>query len=131
MANSGPDKVPMQWSSREAGTLNRPPSVAPEQHEGQTIEPAVQYVQKVKQRCDAKTYRGFLDILSRYHNNLDAIDEVEVAKKIALLFKDDPVLRSDFCSFMPKKHWYILKLAPPSRSRRRPGLRPRKLAKTF
>ena len=44
--------------------------------EGQAIEPAVQYVQKIKQRCDPDTYRQFLDILSRYHHTPDSIDEV-------------------------------------------------------
>lgn len=46
--------------------------------EGQTIEPAVQYVQKIKQRCDPDTYRQFLDILSRYHYKPDSIDEVHL-----------------------------------------------------
>lgn len=44
--------------------------------DGQAIEPAVQYVQKIKTRCDADTYRQFLDILSRYHSKPDTIDEV-------------------------------------------------------
>jgi paired amphipathic helix protein Sin3a len=44
--------------------------------EGPTIEPAVQYVQKIKQRCDPETYRQFLDILSKYHSKPDSIDEV-------------------------------------------------------
>ena len=44
--------------------------------DGQAIEPAVQYVQKIKQRCDPDTYRQFLDILSRYHHTPDTIDEV-------------------------------------------------------
>lgn len=46
------------------------------QGEGQAIEPAVQYVQKIKQRCDADTYKQFLEILSRYHQKPDTIDEV-------------------------------------------------------
>lgn len=46
--------------------------------EGQAIEPAVQYVQKIKQKCDPDTYRQFLDILSRYHHTPDSIDEVLV-----------------------------------------------------
>ncbi|KAJ7868171.1 hypothetical protein B0H13DRAFT_2670332 [Mycena leptocephala] len=113
------------------GTSNRPPSVEPEQHEDQTIEPAVQYVRKIKQRCDAETYRAFLDILSQYHAKPDSIDEEKVATRVALLFKDDPDLRSDFRIFMPEKHRHILELSQPSRSPRRPGLRPRKLAKFF
>ena len=74
--------------------------------DGQAIEPAVQYVQKIKQRCDPETYRQFLDILSKYHSKPDSIDEViqsfnpyrrqrtltcfqeEVSKQIARLFKE-------------------------------------------
>lgn len=44
--------------------------------EEDAIEPAVQYVQKIKQRCDPETYRQFLDILSRYHKTPTDIDEV-------------------------------------------------------
>ena len=44
--------------------------------DGPAIEPAVQYVQKIKQRCDPETYRQFLDILSKYHSKPDSIDEV-------------------------------------------------------
>ena len=44
--------------------------------DGPAIEPAVQYVQKIKQRCDTETYRQFLDILSKYHSKPDSIDEV-------------------------------------------------------
>ncbi|KAJ7881553.1 paired amphipathic helix, partial [Mycena olivaceomarginata] len=79
--NNGPGKGPILWSTTEASTSNRPPSVEPKQHEGQTIEPAVQYVQKIKQRYDAETFRVFLDILSQYHHNPDTIDEEEVKKK--------------------------------------------------
>ncbi|KAL4073700.1 hypothetical protein J3A83DRAFT_4090896 [Scleroderma citrinum] len=68
-----------------------------------SIEPAVQYVQKIKQRCDEATYRRFLEILGRYHNMADAVDEREVSAEIARLFKDDPDLRSDFRIFMPEK----------------------------
>lgn len=34
-----------------------------------SIEPAMQYVQKIKQRCDEATYRRFLEILGRCHNH--------------------------------------------------------------
>lgn len=44
--------------------------------DGQAIEPAVKYVQKIKQQCDTETYKEFLGILSRYHQNVDKIDEV-------------------------------------------------------
>jgi len=40
------------------------------------LEPAVQYVQKIKQRCDAETYKQFLEILSRHHQKPDTIDVV-------------------------------------------------------
>ena len=57
-----------------------PPPVSPDPRsygmDGQAIEPAVQYVQKIKQRCDPDTYRQFLDILSRYHHTPESIDEV-------------------------------------------------------
>lgn len=43
--------------------------------EGPAIEPAVQYVQKIKQRCDAETYKQFLDILGQYHKK-GTVDEV-------------------------------------------------------
>ena len=39
---------------------------------------AVQYVQKVKDRCTPETYQQFLDILSYYHRHPDAIDEVRI-----------------------------------------------------
>lgn len=89
--------------------------------DGQAIEPAVQYVQKIKQRCDAETYKQFLEILSKYHQQPDTIDEVssrsqclspvlfsfyfinlqkEVHVQISRLFKDAPDLRSDFRVFM-------------------------------
>ncbi|KZP17508.1 hypothetical protein FIBSPDRAFT_911970 [Athelia psychrophila] len=73
------------------------------QNQGQAIEPAVQYVQKIKQRCDAETYKQFLEILSRYHQRPESIDEREVHMQISRLFKDDPDLRSDFRIFMPEK----------------------------
>ena len=41
----------------------------------QAIEPAMRYVQKIKQRCDPDTYQQFLDILSDYHHMPDS-DEV-------------------------------------------------------
>ncbi|KAJ7726062.1 hypothetical protein DFH07DRAFT_246063 [Mycena maculata] len=125
--NNGPGSGPILWSTTEA----RPPApatpvvVAPPTRpaspdpklEGQTIEPAVQYVQKIKQRCDAETYRQFLDILSRYHHKPDTIDEEEVSKQIARLFKDAPDLRSDFRIFMPEKSRQLLDDVPPSSSR--------------
>ena len=64
------------------GALAPPPVPSPDPRaygmDGQAIEPAVQYVQKIKQRCDPETYRQFLDILSRYHHKPDTIDEVRI-----------------------------------------------------
>ena len=45
---------------------------------GHAIEPAVQYVQKIKASCDHETYRQFLGILSQYHHATEAIDEVRL-----------------------------------------------------
>ncbi|KAJ7127188.1 hypothetical protein C8R44DRAFT_733814 [Mycena epipterygia] len=121
--NNGPGKGPILWSTTEAPTAasaapvvappTRPPSADPKL-EGQAIEPAVQYVQKIKQRCDPETYRQFLDILSRYHHKPDTIDEEEVSKQIAHLFKDSPDLRSDFRIFMPEKSRQLLDDVPSS-----------------
>ncbi|KAF5369896.1 hypothetical protein D9758_001057 [Tetrapyrgos nigripes] len=74
----------------------------------QAMEPAVAYVQKIKQRCDPETYRQFLDILSRYHHKPDTIDEEEVSKQVGRLFKDAPDLRADFRIFMPDKNQSLL-----------------------
>lgn len=52
-----------------------------------SIEPAVQYVQKIKQRCDEATYRRFLEILGKYHNTTDAVDEVSL---LPFAFKSNP-----------------------------------------
>ncbi|EIW74380.1 hypothetical protein CONPUDRAFT_140506 [Coniophora puteana RWD-64-598 SS2] len=93
--------------------------------DGSAMEPALQYVQKIKQRCDEGTYRQFLEILGRYHTQGDVIDEREVSAEIARLFKDDPDLRSDFRVFMPEKGGPIYDdgeemYGPPGR-RTRPG----------
>ncbi len=70
-------------------TLPAEPPVAPASPDPRTyimdgqaldVEPAVQYVEKVKLRCDPDTYRQFLDILSRYHRTPDTIDEVRSNK---------------------------------------------------
>jgi paired amphipathic helix protein Sin3a len=42
------------------------------------IEPAVQYVQKIKSSCDPETYKKFLAILSKYHVNPDIPDGVRI-----------------------------------------------------
>ncbi|GLB39349.1 putative histone deacetylase (HDAC) interacting [Lyophyllum shimeji] len=124
--NNGPGNGPITWSYVPTGTnmhlqepparpgsgiMAEPPAPPPIQSpdpqtyavSGQAIEPAVQYVQKIKQRCDAETYRQFLDILAQYHSKPDTIDEEEVSKQIARLFKDAPDLRSDFRIFMPER----------------------------
>ncbi|KIJ15185.1 hypothetical protein PAXINDRAFT_134088 [Paxillus involutus ATCC 200175] len=84
-------------------SLSPDPSIYGMGMDNVSIEPAVQYVQKIKQRCDEATYRRFLEILGRYHTMADAVDEREVSAEIARLFKDDPDLRSDFRIFMPEK----------------------------
>ncbi|KAJ7162068.1 hypothetical protein C8R46DRAFT_1193867 [Mycena filopes] len=65
------------------------------------LDPAVQYVLKIKQRCHPDTYHQFLHILSKYHHKPDTIDEEELSNQIARLFKDAPDLRSEFRIFMP------------------------------
>ncbi|KAJ8087508.1 hypothetical protein PM082_006339 [Marasmius tenuissimus] len=70
----------------------------------QAMEPAVAYVQKIKQRCDPEVYKQFLDILSRYHHAPETIDEEEVSRQIARLFKNAPDLRADFRIFMPDQN---------------------------
>jgi len=70
-------RVLIRYSGADIDHSARPASPDPRYGmDGQTIEPAVQYVQKIKQRCDPDTYRQFLDILSRYHHTPDTIDEV-------------------------------------------------------
>jgi paired amphipathic helix protein Sin3a len=53
-----------------------------------SIEPAVQYVQKIKQRCDEATYRRFLEILGKYHNTTDAVDEASLLHFVFQLNSD-------------------------------------------
>ncbi|KAK7036539.1 hypothetical protein VNI00_011472 [Paramarasmius palmivorus] len=61
------------------------------------------YIHQVKQRCDPETYKQFLDILSRYHHAPETIDEEEVSRQIARLFKNAPDLRADFRIFMTQQ----------------------------
>ncbi|KIK97291.1 hypothetical protein PAXRUDRAFT_825100 [Paxillus rubicundulus Ve08.2h10] len=84
-------------------SLSPDPSLYGMAMDNASMEPAVQYVQKIKQRCDDATYCRFLEILRRYRDMADAVDEREVSAEIARLFKDDPDLRSDFRVFMPEK----------------------------
>ncbi|KAF9445685.1 hypothetical protein P691DRAFT_805298 [Macrolepiota fuliginosa MF-IS2] len=119
--NNGPGRGPIVWSEGPAivplGPNVRPPS--PESggaYNGQAIEPAVQYVQKIKNRCEPETYRQFLDILSRYHHKPETIDEEEVSRQIARLFKDAPDLRADFRVFMPEQSRQLLDESPPRAS---------------
>ncbi|KAF5351246.1 hypothetical protein D9756_008445 [Leucocoprinus leucothites] len=123
--NNGPGRGPILWSERTASTsapalpdtIARPPSPDPnDPHSEPAIEPAVQYVQKIKSRCDPETYRQFLDILSRYHHKPETIDEEEVSRQIALLFKDAPDLRADFRVFMPEQSRQLLDESPPRAS---------------
>ncbi|KIK06012.1 hypothetical protein K443DRAFT_674585 [Laccaria amethystina LaAM-08-1] len=126
--NNGPGKGPIFWSTsptsgglwRQEGGIDYAPAVEPVASpdprsygiDGQAIEPAVQYVQKIKQRCDPDTYRQFLDILSRYHHKSDTIDEEEVSRQIAKLFKDAPDLRADFRVFMPDRSQQLMDDGP-------------------
>jgi paired amphipathic helix protein Sin3a len=64
------------WLAPPDSTVQPPSPEANGAYNGQAIEPAVQYVQKIKNRCDPETYRQFLDILSRYHHKPETIDEV-------------------------------------------------------
>ncbi|KIJ63064.1 hypothetical protein HYDPIDRAFT_93065 [Hydnomerulius pinastri MD-312] len=111
-------------SSGPVNSLSPDPSMYSMGLDSVSIEPAVQYVQKIKQRCDEATYRRFLEILGRYHNMADAVDEREVSAEIARLFKDDPDLRSDFRIFMPEKSQALFDeaeesfLAAPTEARR-------------
>ncbi|KAJ3571279.1 hypothetical protein NP233_g3851 [Leucocoprinus birnbaumii] len=123
--NNGPGRGPILWSVAPAppsaavplDAIARPPSPeANGAYPGQAIEPAVQYVQKIKNRCDPETYRQFLDILSRYHHKPETIDEEEVSRQIALLFKDAPDLRADFRVFMPEQSRQLLDESPPRAS---------------
>ncbi|KAF9041264.1 hypothetical protein BJ165DRAFT_1349868 [Panaeolus papilionaceus] len=109
----------LQWISEPADSIPTPYPQSPEPRhfaasDGQAIEPAVQYVQKIKQRCDPDTYRQFLDILSRYHHSPESIDEDDVSKQIAALFKDAPDLRADFRVFMPDRHQPLMDDVPSS-----------------
>ncbi|KAF7327545.1 HDAC-interact domain-containing protein [Mycena kentingensis (nom. inval.)] len=101
-----------QWSDSlgnpVAGPAPLPPVPKLSQREAQkarnAVDPAIQYVQKIKQRCDPKTYQQFLDILSDFHHAQEPVDEEEVSNKIKILFKDDPDLRADFAMFLPEGH---------------------------
>jgi histone deacetylase complex regulatory component SIN3 len=66
--------APLPTSARVSGSPD--PSMSGFGLDSQTMEPAVQYVHKIKQRCDPDTYKQFLEILSRYHQKSDTIDEV-------------------------------------------------------
>ncbi|KAF7295372.1 putative histone deacetylase complex, SIN3 component [Mycena indigotica] len=80
-----------------------PPTPVEETRENRSFDPAIQYVQKVKQRCDPETYEQFLDILSSFYHSREPTDETEVSRKIARLFKDEPDLREDFEKFMTNR----------------------------
>ncbi|KAK2461043.1 hypothetical protein APHAL10511_006984 [Amanita phalloides] len=88
----------------------RPTSPDPPLHvaDEQAMEPAVQYVQKIKQRCDPETYSQFLAILEQYHHKPGTIGEEEVSRQISRLFKDAPDLRSDFRVFLPERSQQLL-----------------------
>ncbi|KAG6889641.1 hypothetical protein C0995_015756 [Termitomyces sp. Mi166 len=115
--NSG-GKGPIIWSETSGDGVPLPPSPpivgqprtavaspAPMSFpaNGQATEPVVQYLQKIKQRCNPETYRQFLDILSHYPLNPNSIDKEEISRQIARLFKDAPDLISDFRIFVPER----------------------------
>ncbi|RDB18667.1 hypothetical protein Hypma_014746 [Hypsizygus marmoreus] len=125
--NNGPGKGPILWSTSYAPSargepLGRPasgaegggstPILSPDAREsgvdGQAIEHAVQYVQKVKQRCDPETYLQFLEMLTQYHAKPHTINEEDMSRQVARLFKDAPDLRSDFRIFMPERSQQIV-----------------------
>ncbi|KAJ7598545.1 histone deacetylase complex, SIN3 component [Mycena floridula] len=99
----------MQWATSSPHV--EPSEVAPPTEiaiqpgpDGQpSFEPALQYVQTIKQRCSPDVYKEFLDILSRYHKNDGLMDEEAVSKHIAKLFRDSPDLQAGFRVFMPDR----------------------------
>ncbi|KAF9260585.1 hypothetical protein L218DRAFT_1079264 [Marasmius fiardii PR-910] len=120
---SGRGQSDFSWSMTEPGETKPSETTFPSHHTGtpdpapalprgaaqqQAMEPAVAYVQKIKQRCDPEVYKQFLDILSRYHHAPDTIDEEEVSRQIARLFKNAPDLRADFRIFMPDQNQSFL-----------------------
>ncbi|KAH6900820.1 hypothetical protein BKA70DRAFT_1388716 [Coprinopsis sp. MPI-PUGE-AT-0042] len=108
-----PSGTIMQATNGRAGWLTTRDAAPTPPVEPIAIEPAVQYVQKIKQSCDAETYRQFLDILSRYHHTTsEGIDEAEVSRQIATLFKDAPELANDFRVFMPGRDQHLLEGPP-------------------
>jgi len=47
--------------------------------DGQAMEPFAQYMQKLRQQCDPRTYQQVLDILSTLHFKPDSTDEVRLS----------------------------------------------------
>ena len=95
--NNGPGPSGLMWSTSDAprstdayGPSSFPRSVHPSHSlppdnedtpnfqmlDPQLIEPAIQYVRKIKESCEPDVYRQFLAILHRYHGKPDAVDEV-------------------------------------------------------
>ncbi|PFH48078.1 hypothetical protein AMATHDRAFT_150621 [Amanita thiersii Skay4041] len=123
--------TPSGTTTQTTNINQRPVSPDPRMYvsDEQAMEPAVQYVQKIKQRCDPETYQQFLYILSQYHHKPGTMDEEEVSRQISRLFKDAPDLRSDFRVFMPERSQQLLDddytstiprtVTPPTESRNR------------
>jgi paired amphipathic helix protein Sin3a len=44
---------------------------------GPAMQPAVNYVKRIRQKCDPDTYKQFLEILSQYHHRPESVDEVQ------------------------------------------------------
>lgn len=83
-----------------ASTSTRPP--VPSQQDRTT---AVEYVYKIKQRCDPETYREFRDLLQQIQNDQLDPNNDELTRKIWKLFSHDPDLRADFKVFVPDREW--------------------------
>ncbi|KAJ2926794.1 hypothetical protein H1R20_g10319, partial [Candolleomyces eurysporus] len=94
---NGSNRGQMLWTSV---AVARPESVV---EYGDATEPAIQYVRKIKARCDDETYRQFLGILSHYVHTTEVIDEAEVSRQIQLLLRDAPDLANDLKIFVPDR----------------------------
>ncbi|KAF9011284.1 paired amphipathic helix [Cyathus striatus] len=58
--STSPGRGPLSWSPKIDNDM----------------ELAVQYVKKIKQRCDPYTYRQFLDVISRHHHQPELVNGV-------------------------------------------------------
>ncbi|KAF5351060.1 hypothetical protein D9756_008434 [Leucocoprinus leucothites] len=63
-------------------------------------EPTTEYIERVKQQCDAETWEQFMAILSRQYDNPESFDEEEMIKDVEELFEDHPELIPGFRTFL-------------------------------